>query len=547
MRWRIKISEFDYKIVYKKGKLNSNVDALSRNVQVNIVKTDENFNDFIKFHYLNRKLPQIPVEEFDSNKHFPSVLFYSVDLNENNPYSEFLKDNYDLSNISEATKLYSVCKLTNQTKKTYLCINKQFHFDRNTYQNVYNSLKNLKDELMDENFSGNLYIIKLKTKPGFRQELFFEMIHYLFRETPVQPVIIQHKRICPETQEEIEKILEENHDSKLAGHSGFARTYKRIKENYKWESMKKDIKNYIKRCASCQENKVNFKPLKAPLEITSTSSRAFEKLAIDVVGPLPLTENGNKFIFTMQDDLTKFSYAVPIPNHEAKTIASKLTKFITMFGIPKKILSDQGTDFMSKLVKNLMKLFKTIHLKSSPYHPQTNGGLERFHLTLKDYLKHYINKKQNNWDELIPFAMFSYNSHVHSSTGYSPYELLFGVKPFIPNSLTREPTINYSYDDYINDLKQKIQITQNLARQQLIKNKVISKKYYDKQINIPNYKVGDFVYVKNHQTKLGMNKKLGPKYKGPYEIKNIIGNNVQLLIDNKLVIHHINNTKPHNI
>lgn len=86
--------------------------------------------------------------------------------------------------------------------------------------------------------------------------------------------------------------------------------------------MKKDIKEYIKQCPSCQMNKTNFKPIKAPTEITSTSSKPFEKLAIDIVGPLPLTLNGNRFLLTMQDDLTKYSYATPIVNHESQTIAT---------------------------------------------------------------------------------------------------------------------------------------------------------------------------------------------------------------------------------
>ena len=360
------------------------------------------------------------------------------------------------------------------------------------------------------------------------------------------------ERIHPKSKEEIKKILVENHDSKLAGHCGFCKTYQRIKQRYYWKTMKNDIKNYIRSCKSCQVNKINFKPIKVPMEITTTSKQAFEKLAIDVMGPLPTTSEGNKFILTMQDDLTKYSYAEPIPNHEARTIASKISKFVTLFGIPKFILTDQGTDFTSNIIKNLMKLFKTNHIKSTPYHPQTNGALERSHLTLKEYLKHYINERQDDWDEFIPFAMYSFNSHTHTSTGYTPYELLFGKKPFIPNSLIRKSTLrkfidkpfNKNYDDYISDLKEKIQISQKLARENLIKHKVKSKQYYDNKINIHDYKIGDLVYIKNNLTKIGINKKLSPKFKGPYEIKKISGNNVYLKIRNKLVTYHVNNTKP---
>lgn len=206
--------------------------------------------------------------------------------------------------------------------------------------------------------------------------------------------------------------------------------------------MKSDIRSYIRNCVSCQQNKTNFKPTKQPMEITSTAEKPFDKLAIDIVGPLPITENGNRFILTAQDDLTKFSLAEPIENHESITIAKTLTKIFTYFGIPRSILSDQGADFMSKLIKDLTTTFKTRHISTTPYHPQSNGALERSHLTLKDYLKHYIKPTQNDWDEYIPFAMFSYNTAVHASTKYTPYELLYGSKAYLPSSITQEPKLH---------------------------------------------------------------------------------------------------------
>src|SRR5436190_24371291 len=101
--------------------------------------------------------------------------------------------------------------------------------------------------------------------------------------------------------------------------------------------MKSDIKDYVKKCVSCQINKTNFKPTKQPMEITTTAENPFERLALDMVGPFPISETGNKYIMTAQDDLTKFSFAVAIPNHEAITIAKSLTKIIVQFGIPKTI------------------------------------------------------------------------------------------------------------------------------------------------------------------------------------------------------------------
>lgn len=109
-------------------------------------------------------------------------------------------------------------------------------------------------------------------------------------------------------------------------------------------------------------------------------------MEITLVGPLPLTGNGNRYILTLQDDLTKFTQTCPIPNHESQKIAEKFTtKFICRYDMPDKILTEQGKDFTSNLFRDVAKLLKFKHIICSAYHPQTNGTLERSHGTIKDY------------------------------------------------------------------------------------------------------------------------------------------------------------------
>lgn len=112
------------------------------------------------------------------------------------------------------------------------------------------------------------------------------------------------------------------------------------------------------------------------MEITSTSTEAFEKIALDIVGPLPLSEKGNKYILTLQDDLTKYSQAYALPNLIAETIADCFVRnFICKFGSPKILLTDQGADFTSTLIKEVCKLFKIKKINTSAYHPQSNGAI----------------------------------------------------------------------------------------------------------------------------------------------------------------------------
>ena len=277
--------------------------------------------------------------------------------------------------------------------------------------------------------------------------------------------------------------------------------------------MKRDIATFINNCDSCQKNKKDKSIKKAPMELTSTSEEAMEKLFLDIVGPLPETFNGNKYILTMQDDLSKYSFAIPTENHQAETVARLLVKFVfTKFGIPRFILTDQGTDFTSKLMKNVTKLFHIDHNVTTAYHPQTNGALERSHQTLSNYLKHFINDHQNDWDEWLDFATFSYNTNTHTSTKFTPYEVLFERWAYLPSSFSSEPNFIYSYDDYIEELKYKLKTVFKSARENLLQNKERSEVTYDRKTKERPFKVGDLVYLTNDASRPNRSKKLSSSY-----------------------------------
>ncbi|KAE9529191.1 hypothetical protein AGLY_011987 [Aphis glycines] len=120
------------------------------------------------------------------------------------------------------------------------------------------------------------------------------------------------------------------HDSKLGGHLGVNKTIKRIQKQFRWKGMKDDVKKYVKNCTSCQVNKISNRHVKQPMAITSTSTKPFEKIFLDIVGPLPTTLSSNNYILTMQDDLSKYTLGVPIPNHQANTVAEAFVIHFSM-------------------------------------------------------------------------------------------------------------------------------------------------------------------------------------------------------------------------
>lgn len=328
--------------------------------------------------------------------------------------------------------------------------------------------------------------------------------------------VIDSKNIVElKTENEINSAISQFHDGSLGGHQGINRTFNRMKNVFKFTNMFNRIKEYIKSCKSCQINKPG-RSSKMPMAITSTSSRPFEKIALDIVGPIhPISVRNNNCILTLQDDLTKYSVAVPLPNQESETIAQAFIEyFICIYGAPESILTDQGSNFQSELFKSIVKLLKAKQIKTSPYHPQTNGALEKSHLSLANYLRSYTENDQLNWDTWVPFAMFCYNTTPHSVTKFTPYELVFGHKPSIPHSFMKSPEPLYNYDDYMKEFKYRMQISHKLAKENISNSKSISKNYYDKSLNPVKFDSNDLVLLKNENKK----GKLAPLWLGPYKV-----------------------------
>jgi hypothetical protein len=248
---------------------------------------------------------------------------------------------------------------------------------------------------------------------------------------------------------------------------------------------------------------------------------------------------------TFQDELSKFLIATPIPRQDAETTAREfIEQVILKVGTPNKILTDQGSNFLSEVFKNTCKLLKIKKMQTTAYHPESNGGLERSHRVLKEYLRHYINTDQDNWDEWIPYAVYVYNTSTHTSTGYTPFELVYGFRSSMPSALQENPEVQYNYEDLLTELKLRLQTSHEVARERLISHKEKSKEYYDKGTRETTLKVGDKVLLYDETVRRGRSKKLNSQWLGPYDIISLDRANATIKKGRHRQKVHLNRLKP---
>ena len=200
-------------------------------------------------------------------------------------------------------------------------------------------------------------------------------------------------------------VLKCYRDLPFTAHQGVNRTVEFISKKYWWETMRQDVTDFIKRCDACLRRKTGHK-IKALLGDVLKAAEFLDVVSLDIVGPLPVMEQGNKYLLTFVDHYTRFCDVIPNARQDTETIAREfVTRIITQFGVPNRLLTDRGANFTSGLIKETCKLLRIQKLQTSSYNPQANGICERMHKLLVDMLSHFVRKDAKNWDKYVPYAI----------------------------------------------------------------------------------------------------------------------------------------------
>ena len=348
--------------------------------------------------------------------------------------------------------------------------------------------------------------------------------HLLYHKETKRMVIPQHR---------MKEVLKLAHDHPMSGHLGIKNTIHKVAHYYFWPGMKTDIISYIARCDACQKRKMNkIHTIMKPAKIVPIP---FYHVGIDVVGPLPVTLTGNRYVILAVDFFSKWVEAKAVPTADAQSITQFLyDNVICYHGVPRELTSDRGTEFVNELVIIMTKKFDIRHIRTTAYHPQGNGQTERMNRTLKDVLSKLITVKNLPWDQYLNSALFAMRTLRSESTKFSAFEILQGR---IPRDPAVSEDIQGSDDSWENLVWEytishvnKLQIIRRDAADFIKRAQDRQKTDQDKKSNETSkpLRIGDQVLLYRSSQETNWSAKLEPKWDGPFFIQDIKGLAVRL-------------------
>jgi transposase InsO family protein len=313
-----------------------------------------------------------------------------------------------------------------------------------------------------------------------------------------------------------EDIIRKHHDSTLAGHPGRYKTHELITRDYWWPRILSDIRKYVEGCESCQRTKPKHTFPAAPLHPNQIPTQPWEHISVDIIGPIPESA-GNNAILVIVDRFSKMIKVIPTSTGITSLGVARCFRdhVFRSHGIPRKVISDRGSNFVSAFMRDFYKLLEIESNASTAYHPQTDGQTERINQEIEHYLRVFCSYHQSDWSEWLPLAEFSYNDKTQMSTGHSPFFLNYGFHPRKGTGYRREVRV-----EAVQEFADRMRKTRAEAESALKKAAEDMKQFYDrKRSESYNFKIGDRVWLEatNISSDQPM-KKLDDKRYGPFKI-----------------------------
>ena len=334
-------------------------------------------------------------------------------------------------------------------------------------------------------------------------------------------VFWEHRLYVPRDAKLREDIIRVHHDDPLAGHPGRHKTHELITRSYWWPGISAQVRMYVSGCEACQRTKAHRERKHAPLNPNEIPSEPWEVISVDLIGELPESRGFNA-ICVIVDRFSKQIHAIPTNTELTSEGMAKIYRdqVFRLHGIPRKVISDRGPQFESSFMKDLYRLLGIEANPSTAYHPQTDGQTERINQEIEQYLRIYVNFRQNDWADWLAIAEFAYNDKVQASTGHSPFFVNHGRHPYKgsnPRVIARNESAQ-QFKERMGKVQEEVGASLKMAAETM-------KRFYDRTKGESiAYKKGDKVWLEatNITTKRPM-KKLDDKRLGPFTIVDKVG------------------------
>ena len=334
------------------------------------------------------------------------------------------------------------------------------------------------------------------------------------------------------------------HDHVTAGHAGVHGTVQKLKGFAYWPTLRKDVESYIRSCRKCILYKSSG-DAQSPYKAYPLPAAPFTRVHMDIVGPLPRSDENFTYILTIIDTFTRYLIAAPMRNKTAETTARTfIDRVICVHGSPIWCVTDQGNEFKG-VFQEVANHLKITHTCTTAYHPSSNGVIERVNGTVIKILRTLVDDNAGIWASMLPHAVFAYNSGYNRSIKDSPFYMLFHRDPQMPyQTIMNEKAHSYNLDDYKNEVAIKLNRTYERCRRHLLEAQEQNERN-QKRAKPKDVKAGDRVYVKTIPRK-GERKKLQPIFSGPFRLVKRVGDVVfklRNIKDNSYKVVHADRVK----
>ncbi|WVZ90444.1 hypothetical protein U9M48_036746 [Paspalum notatum var. saurae] len=325
----------------------------------------------------------------------------------------------------------------------------------------------------------------------------------------------KNRLVVPKDMELRKKILDEAHTSMFTVHPGSNKMYQDLKQKFWWTRMKREIAKYVSECDVCKRVKADHLKPGGMLQPLNVPAWKWEDIHMDFVVGLPRTQKGYDSIWVIVDRFTKAAHFIPVKTcYTAATYAGLyISRIVSLHSIPVTITSDRGSIF-----EHLQTALGTKLIRSSAYHPQTSGQVERVNQIVEDMLRACALTYSTKWDECLPLAEFAYNNSYQKSLNMAPFEALYGRRCRTPLNWS-EPGERVTFGpDLVTQAEEQVKFIQSNLKSAQSR----QKSYSDRRRRPLVFEKGDHVYLRVSPMKgvhrFGVKGKLAPRYVGPFKI-----------------------------